>query len=646
MSDHPRLCVLTQYYLPEMGAPQVRLSELADRLAARGWSVEVLTAHPNYPRGQVYPGYPRWRTVVENIGQARVVRVPIVPSNRGMAGRLLTYLSFMIATVLLGRRRCRQPDVLLVESPPLFVAVSARWLARRWKCPYVFNVSDLWPASAVHMGMIEEGAITKVARILEHGTYRGARLITGQSSEIIAAVDEVKGAAPTLLVTNGVEPARFGSEHADAEAAATLGLAEGVVCFTYAGLLGHAQGLDQILDAARLLPPDCPAQFRLIGTGPMRDHLAARIADECIDRVRIVGEVPRERVPALLAVSDVALITLGMALPGAVPSKIYEAMASSLPILLVASGEPKERVEAAAAGMVVQPGDVDALVEVMISLSDDPELRHTLGASGRSAAETTYSRDRIVGDLDVTLRSVLVGGETGVETSSELTRMRTVYAGYEGTRGSDWEDDNPANAAARQLVERRLAAAAEPWTRAAGPVRVLDVGCGVGGGGELARNLPVEISTEVGVDLLEERLRSVPSGQRNTPAVAADARRLPFADDSFDLIVQSTMLSSVLDDTIAHHIAQDIDRVLAPGGAIAWYDLRVRNPQNKSVRGYSLSSIKSLFPGYDATVRSTTVVPPLARRLGAATPRLYSWLDRVPLLRTHLVGLLVKPPRP
>ena len=180
----------------------------------------------------------------------------------------------------------------------------------------------------------------------------------------------------------------------------------------YAGLLGLAQGLDQILDMAGTLPPEVPGRFVLVGEGPVRDDLAARIDREGLsDRVRLVPPQPRDRVPALLACADVAVITLGMSIVGAVPSKIYEAMAASLPILLVADGEAGRRVTVADAGLVVAPHDSEAFRDAFVRLATDGGLRARLGESGRRAATTTYDRSRIATGLDTFLRKLITTGE-------------------------------------------------------------------------------------------------------------------------------------------------------------------------------------------------------------------------------------------
>lgn len=402
----PRLNILTQYFPPEMGAPQARLSELGERLLDFGWDVDVLTALPNYPEGRVRDGYTPWKPVVEQVGRLRTARVPLAPSQQGFVSRLGCYFSFAASAAALGPSLCPRPDLLFVESPPLFIGYAARALSARWQCPYVFNVSDLWPESAVRMGVVRPGVATMMAERLEVSLYRRAAGVTGQSTEIIEAVRAKAPNTPTQLVTNGVDPGRWGHTQLTPAAKALVGEEPGPI-FVFAGLLGLAQGLDAILDLAASIPPAVPGRFVVVGDGPVRERLANRIAAEPITRVKLVAAQPREAIPGILAAADAAIISLGMSIPGAVPSKIYEAMASSLPILLIAGGEPARRVEQAQCGLCSEPGDVRALRNNFDELSGNQALRNKLGRAGRAAAETTYDRTRIAQKLDAFLRTHL-----------------------------------------------------------------------------------------------------------------------------------------------------------------------------------------------------------------------------------------------
>jgi glycosyltransferase involved in cell wall biosynthesis len=245
-----------------------------------------------------------------------------------------------------------------------------------------------------------------LAERLEIALYRGAAGVTGQSTEIIQSVRERCWCVATEVVTNGVEPARFGPQMAEPWARELIGAEPGPV-FIFAGLLGLAQGLDQILDLVKSLPADIPGRIVLVGDGPAREHLQRRIRDELIPRLKLLPAQARDRIPALLGAADVAVISLGMLIPGAVPSKIYEAMAAELPILLVADGEPARRVHQARCGLSVPPGDISALRDAFCRLASDARFRSELGAAGRRAAETVYHRDVIARQLDRFLRGML-----------------------------------------------------------------------------------------------------------------------------------------------------------------------------------------------------------------------------------------------
>jgi len=402
----PRIVILTQYFPPEMGAPQVRLSELGEGLSQLGWEVTVLTALPNYPTGKIFEGYSPWRSRVETMGSMRIVQVPLWPSKNGAVRRLLTYESFARSAARYGPRQIEAPDLLFVESPPIFIGSAARSLARRWRCPYVLNVSDLWPDSLLHVGAMKEGLRYRILQRVERRLYGGAAAFTGQSTEIVESVSERNPGKPAEVITNGVAPQRFGRSQASDRARELIGERPGPV-FVYAGLFGIAQGLDQILDLAVSLPPSVPGRFVLFGDGPEREAIERRVREEQIDRVRLLPAQPRDDVPALLGAADAAVIPLITKLPGAVPSKIYEAMASELPILLIASGEAAARVEQAAAGLTVEPGDAEALREAFIRLATDSGLRDQCAVHGRRAAESTYARPQITVRLDRFLREQL-----------------------------------------------------------------------------------------------------------------------------------------------------------------------------------------------------------------------------------------------
>jgi glycosyltransferase involved in cell wall biosynthesis len=400
-----KICIVTQYFPPEMGAPQARLSELSERLHDFGWQIQILTALPNYPTGKIFRGYVKWKTINEKVGRLETIRVPLIPSKKGFINRLLCYFSFVGSVMFYGPKLCRKPDIIFVESPPLFLGYAAKYLSRKWKCPYIFNVSDLWPECAVRMGIIKKGLFSYLAEKLEINIYKNASGITGQTTGIIESIRKKVPGANLKVITNGVDPVRF-SKSVNKNVEDIIGSEPGPI-FVYAGLFGWAQGLSQILEIAKKFPDDIPGRFVLIGDGPDKQRLIEQVKKEKIQRIKIVDAQPRNKIPEILAASDVAIITLALNIPEAVPSKIYEAMATSLPIVLIAECEGATRIRDAKCGFAVQPNDIDNAVKVCVTLATNEKIRTEYGAAGRFAAETIYNRNVIANDLNVFLKSIV-----------------------------------------------------------------------------------------------------------------------------------------------------------------------------------------------------------------------------------------------
>lgn len=392
------LGILTQYYPPEIGAPQSRLSDLARRLVERGHKVVVVTAMPNYPLGRRYNGY-GGLGCREELEGAVVWRSYIYPTKSvATLQRLFHYFTFVLSSLLVGVTRLRRLDYLMTESPPLFLGLTGFLLARLKRARWIFNVSDLWPETAVRLGVVREGWALSAARRLESFCYRKAWVVTGQSREILEDIERRFPRVRTYHLSNGVDTSLFRPERRSAAARARLlesAAGDQVACVAvYAGLHGTAQGLDQILAAVARLDGRGPLTV-FIGDGPEREALIRRKEELRLDRVRFLDPLPREEIPALLASADIALVPLKVPLPGAVPSKVYEAMASGVPVLLVANGEAADIVRSAGAGLVVAPGDIDGLADGLRRLANNVSERRTMGEAGRRAAVAQFDRRQI-----------------------------------------------------------------------------------------------------------------------------------------------------------------------------------------------------------------------------------------------------------
>jgi glycosyltransferase involved in cell wall biosynthesis len=389
-----RVGILTQYYPPEMGAPQARLSELAARLAELGHETLVLTALPNYPQGRIHEGYRRL-LVSEQQGDVSVLRTPIWPTKSvSLIPRTASYLSFALSSLVVGAVRLPRLDVLITESPPLPLGLTGFLLSRLKRARWVFNVSDLWPETAIALGSLGNGRLTRLAYRLEAFCYRRASAVSCQSREIEESINERFPQVRTISFVNGTDTDRF-SPARRSETFWQDRVGDDRTIAVYAGLHGACQGLDQLIEAAEELQDD-RLRLVLVGDGPEKEALVESAGRRRLGNVTFLEPQPKDAVPALLASADIAVVPLRTRLPGAVPSKLYEAMASGLPVVLVAEGEPAEILRSTKAGIAVSPGDVKGLADALRRLAESEDERDELGAAARAAAVERFDRRPIV----------------------------------------------------------------------------------------------------------------------------------------------------------------------------------------------------------------------------------------------------------
>lgn len=169
---------------------------------------------------------------------------------------------------------------------------------------------------------------------------------------------------------------------------------------------------------------------------------------------------------------------------------------------------------------------------------------------------------------------------------------------------------------------------------------VVDIGCGAGKW--LLEFAQWQAGALHGIDMDESRIGQARERLPAADLYLGDARRLPWADDSFDLVSQFVLFTSILDGAVKKQIAREMLRVAKPGGAILWFDFRFNNPWNGSVCGIGRNEIHSLFPNCEIKLRRVTLAPPLARAVVPVSWIAASLLEKIPFLRTHYLGIIRK----
>lgn len=411
-----KIVILTQYFPPEVGAPQNRLFELAVRLAQRGHEISVFTAMPNYPAMKIQEAYLGKWFCSEEMHGLKVYRSWIwVSDAKGIGSRLLNYFSFVFSSGIWGALKMKSSDVLICESPPLFLGMTARWLSLIKRTPLLFNVSDLWPESAEKLGLVKNKLLLFLTVRLEESIYRASKIITGQTRGIVSNIAARMPNKPVYWLPNGVEPAHFNPHASYRNWRKEKGFAEEDVLFLYAGIIGHAQGLDVILDAAVRTGAEAKIKWLLMGAGPVKEHLEYRVTKENISNVFFYDVVPKSEIAVVLSSCDVAVVPLRKLdlFTGAIPSKIFENLAMEKPLLLGVEGEAKKLfIDEAGAGIFFEPENAQSLASAAIALTKNHHLRAEMGKRGRKFVEEHFSRELIAQRFESFMKEQL-GIKTG-----------------------------------------------------------------------------------------------------------------------------------------------------------------------------------------------------------------------------------------
>ncbi|WP_298844947.1 glycosyltransferase family 4 protein [Clostridium sp.] len=404
-----RILFLTQYCPPEVGAPQNRIFEFAKKLKEFGHEVTILTALPNYPRGEIFEEYKGKKVVIEEIEGIKIVRTAIYATKSNQfTKRLRNYLSFTFSSVFRGAKHIDKQDVIITESPPLFLGFSGFVLAKIKGAKFIFNISDLWPESAIKLGVLHNKLFIKMSVWLEEFCYRRAAAVTCQTQGI---VDDIVNRGfdknKIHLLTNGVDTNLFKKENRDDSFRCEIGI-ENKFALCYAGIHGIAQGLQVIIEAAEIVKDEKNIQFIFVGDGPEKQDLINLTKDKGLKNVTFLPLQPKANMPKIVASMDAAIIPLRKLelFKGALPSKMFETLASEIPIILPVEGEASKLINSANAGIVVEPENSKEIAEAVLKLYNNIELRNSFGENGRAYVMENYARENITRKLEKILMNL------------------------------------------------------------------------------------------------------------------------------------------------------------------------------------------------------------------------------------------------
>ena len=374
------------------------------RWAKAGHDVTVITCVPNVPNGVPYEGYRnRFRSQRETIDGINVIRVwTFLAPNSGFARRILNYLSYMVMAVMAGLF-VKRPKIVIATSPQFFCGWAGVIVQFLRRLPFVLEIRDIWPESVTAVGAIKVGFVIRLFEWLEKKMYLSAdHIVTvgkGYRDNVTSKVDVGDRIS---VIYNGVDGEQFSPQPVDAEFRRRYGMQDRFLC-SYVGTIGMAHGLETVLNAAEILKEAGRDDigFLLVGDGARREWLEQDAADRGLsDLVKFTGRLDKSEMPGVISSSDTLLVHLRQCdlFTTVIPSKIFETMAMQRPIIMGVRGESAEIVERAVAGIQMEPGNVDSLLNCLDRLSSDRELYESLTSNGRRFVLEEFSRDAFAAD--------------------------------------------------------------------------------------------------------------------------------------------------------------------------------------------------------------------------------------------------------
>jgi colanic acid biosynthesis glycosyl transferase WcaI len=402
-----KILLVTPYYAPDLGPSAPMFALLSEELVRRGHRVTVLCAVPHFPSGYVSNEYHHglWKWDTHNGVQVCRVRVPS-GDRTNLRHRLWVFLVYQFLVTLVGLRV--RYDMALVTNPaietflPFFVLC---WLRRK---PCLYAVWDVYPEVGVRMGVFKNQNVIRLVSLLEDFCLRRATRIQVLSDGFVAALASHQIAPdriaviPHWLDTAFIHPLprqnSFSGEHA----------LDGYFVVLYAGNIGLSQGLETILEAARILKDQPDIVFMFVGEGAGKAQLEKQAVE--LTNVRFLPFQPRERLPEVLACADISLVVLkqGIGL-ASLPSKLFSILASGRPVLASVDDQSDtcQILYSSQAGLCVDPESPKQFADAVLYLRNAPSLCIKMGGSGRALVEKVHSPQSAAECFDDLLNTIL-----------------------------------------------------------------------------------------------------------------------------------------------------------------------------------------------------------------------------------------------
>jgi glycosyltransferase involved in cell wall biosynthesis len=390
-----RILFLHQSFQSRKDGGSGRGNDFARRLAERGHAVTCLAGTFNYLTAMVPAEFKGRLSVRERLDGYDVLRAWTYEGyHKSFGHRLLTLLSFMVTSLLVGMREPR-PHVIAPCTPPFFLGITGYILSVWHRAALVYEVRDLWSEVAFQLGIVKNRGVIWTVRRLERFLYARSQFVVINSPGFIEPLKAIGVPASRIrLIPNGVDLEEFRPmPDARDRVRREHGWDEHFVVM-YAGSIGMANGLKLMLDAAMLMRDEPSVRFVLVGDGQQRAELEALARERALSNVQFTGAVPKQRVPELLAAADAGVASL-LDIPlfrTTYPNKVFDYMACGKPTLIAIDGVIRDVIDRSKGGVFVPPQDPQALAEGVRWLRAHPEEASAMGTRALAYVREHFDR--------------------------------------------------------------------------------------------------------------------------------------------------------------------------------------------------------------------------------------------------------------
>lgn len=389
-----KILFLSHYFPPEVNAPATRTYEHCKQWVKDGHEVTVISCVPHHPMGKAYPGYSNKLVHVEYKDGIKAIKIlTYITANEGFAKRTFNYVFYMLMAILVAPFLSKA-DVVISTSPQFFNGLAGYFVSRMKRAKWVLEIRDLWPESIVAVGAIKNEKIIKALEAVESFIYRKADHIVPVTNAFRKHILERGGRDDRItVIRNGVDLGFFAEQPVDEAFAESIGV-KGKFVAAYVGTHGMAHGLDVILEAAEKLRERDDIVFLTAGDGAERARLEQEATRRGLKNVIMLGQLPKEKMPALWSITSVSLVLLKKLdlFLTVIPSKIFETMAMKKPIILGVRGESQEIIDAAGSGVCIEPENADELAQAIVKMADSPDYCRQLGEAGKVCVAAEFDR--------------------------------------------------------------------------------------------------------------------------------------------------------------------------------------------------------------------------------------------------------------